>query len=696
MTRSHFITHFSLRFSILTWVGLLSIGLQAQSLESLNWRWSHPKPHGNNILDMAQGNDHYIQVAERGQAFKSQDLELWTRIPSPTSLDFRGACFLNNRLIITAETGGVFFSNNLTTIVQGTLDQDTDAWLEGVAANSDIAIAVGDEGTIYRSLDGMHWTRVQTGFTTWLSDVAYGNGRFVAIGDNGLLVTSVDGLDWQSLTSPTQSQVYDIVWIPEQARFVAAGGFGTVLESPNGLQWSMETIPDLTTRIFTVTGNSDRTVVAGEQVVFTQSFSSEPTSWINQMDETKSFPASFWTYYSALPVGDSILLGGKSGVLIEGFWSDQTQEETWLHLDQAMIRPWFWDLKSLGDIIFAVGNQSSIASSVNGIDWTQEFPPAAIENEFLMGIEGNRSTLVAAGTAGTLLYSKNQDETGESLDTLGIEWDQAVSGTTSDLQGIGLFNNQFIVTGDLGTILSSVDGINWTQKPSGTMSFLTSVASSDTTLVVVGSAGTILTSPDGSQWTQRPLPDISDWVYRVRKLSDGFYAIGQKGLLLHSLDGLVWERRQTGNTSWLQDVMEVEGVYWIAGTAGTLLRSGNGLDWEPVSVPTGKPLMALAAMKNNLITTGTDGLILRARIAPFEAPVSILNFSSTVSETGTRDNLFLFQGEPDQPFSIQMTHDLENWSAINDLEIIDSNGVMIHLEPTSIEISNHSFFRTAH
>ena len=45
----------------------------------LRWRWSNPRPHGNNIVDMAYSPTLGlgVQVAERGQLYTSDNLSTW-------------------------------------------------------------------------------------------------------------------------------------------------------------------------------------------------------------------------------------------------------------------------------------------------------------------------------------------------------------------------------------------------------------------------------------------------------------------------------------------------------------------------------------------------------------------------------------------------------------------------------------------
>src|SRR6266498_6530 len=80
----------------------------------LRWRWSNPRPHEANIVDMAlpqgfQGSA--IQVAELGQMFSSGDLNLWIPRASGTSNDLRAVTFLGPRIIVTGANGTVLYAD---------------------------------------------------------------------------------------------------------------------------------------------------------------------------------------------------------------------------------------------------------------------------------------------------------------------------------------------------------------------------------------------------------------------------------------------------------------------------------------------------------------------------------------------------------------------------------------------------------
>ena len=64
-------------------------------------------------------------------------------------------------------------------------------------------VAVGKNGTILTSADGITWTSRASGTTNHLTGFDYGNSIFVAVGYSGLILTSTDGITWTSRTSST-------------------------------------------------------------------------------------------------------------------------------------------------------------------------------------------------------------------------------------------------------------------------------------------------------------------------------------------------------------------------------------------------------------------------------------------------------------------------------------------------------------
>jgi len=144
---------------VLTLLSALASGAHAAGLP-LVWRWSNPKPHGNNIAAMTFGNGWIVQVGERGQIYLSRDLDDWIPCDSKTTNDLRSATFFGSKIIVTGENGTVLYAESglprpeFQRIDLGTLD-----WLEGVAASPALQVAVGDNGATYTSHNGTVWLR---------------------------------------------------------------------------------------------------------------------------------------------------------------------------------------------------------------------------------------------------------------------------------------------------------------------------------------------------------------------------------------------------------------------------------------------------------------------------------------------------------------------------------------------------------
>jgi hypothetical protein len=100
-------------------------------------------------------------------------------------------------------------------------------------------VAVGKDGTILTSPDGVSWTARTSGTSKSLSGVAYGNGTFVAVGGGGAILTSPDGVSWTARTSGTSKGLSGVAY--GNGLFVAVGGGGAILTSPDGVTWTQRT-----------------------------------------------------------------------------------------------------------------------------------------------------------------------------------------------------------------------------------------------------------------------------------------------------------------------------------------------------------------------------------------------------------------------------------------------------------------------
>ncbi len=655
----------------------------------LRWRWSNPTPHGNNINDMAYSFPLLlaVQVADRGQIYTSDNLDLWIHRDSGTTDLLLGVTFFGSRILVAGEKGRVLYADSVDAFTNGTLlDGATSDWLEAVAASPRLAVAVGDNGAIYTSTNGAAWKRQATTITTWLRGVAFGAGTFVAVGEDGFIATSLNGTNWTRRTSGTTLDLNRVI-CANNVRFLAVGTNGLTLTSTNaGVSWFQETCGATNQLFNTITGNGDRLVV-GDYEVRVQNNTN--TVWSNELAKTNGPVA--WTYYANIGRPDLFFIGGRTGVMAEGTKPDLISY-SWQRLAES-VRNWLWDVTYVDGLYVAVGDFRTIMTSGNGVNWVLEVPPAGLTNAIFLGVGGTADLLVAAGDQGTLIISPNATLTNTILtgtnqpitsvsSAIGVIWHAVPSGTTKDLQGVAFFNGLYVVTGEGGIVLTSPDGTNWTRRATPTTNMLTSVTAWTNGLVAVGDDGTIITSPTGINWTLRAV-DTTNWLYRVRYLDGKLVAVGQNGTIFYSLDGVNWDPRTSGTTKWLHDLTYIDDTWFIVGREGVVLTSTNRHNWTNIGTITRKDLYSVATDSRQLVTVGWEGLILRSQILPDLTPIQILSYDRVVTTNLVgQQNLFLFGGKTDQQFTLDYSRELGTnlWTSGSQLEIFDSDGTLYYVE----------------
>jgi hypothetical protein len=85
----------------------------------------------------------------------------------------------------------------------------------------------------------------------------------------------------------------------------------------------------------------------------------------------------------------------------------------------------------------------------------------------------------------------------------------------------------FVLVGDGGNILWSLNGSNWSAGTSGVISCLYSVYYENNIFVAVGDGGVVLFSEDGITWTQQSSPPVA--MYSITYGNNRFLTVGEGG-----------------------------------------------------------------------------------------------------------------------------------------------------------------------
>jgi photosystem II stability/assembly factor-like uncharacterized protein len=113
-----------------------------------------------------------------------------------------------------------------------------------------------------------NWTKQTSGTKEDLHGVAYGGNLFVAVGKNGAILISPDGVNWQGGTSKRPKSLHAVTYSEDHSAFVAVGQDGTVLASSDGISWE-ELYSEGGEMLYGVACGEGRCVAVGDGIILT-------------------------------------------------------------------------------------------------------------------------------------------------------------------------------------------------------------------------------------------------------------------------------------------------------------------------------------------------------------------------------------------------------------------------------------------
>ncbi|MEH6516466.1 MAG: hypothetical protein V7742_07280 [Halioglobus sp.] len=279
---------------------------------------------------------------------------------------------------------------------------------------------------------------------------------WVAVGENGTIISSPDGINWSLSSSPTTETLF-ATYFNGTDTWVASGSRGTLLNSTDALNWNSQ-----------VSGNTDAlwsTTFAGGQWIVGGGNGRVLTSAdsVNWTSVNGRFP--FTLFDIAYDGVGLYTMSGDSGFANTALTS--TDAVTWTQRPPSAPN----NVEGLYGISFGAGQWTAVGDvgtiiTTNDPDsrnWTGQSSGTSAN---LRDIVHDVSGWVVVGEGGVILTSPDA-----------VNWTARSSGTTQDLWGIeydpaGLY----VVVGFGGTILTSTDAITWTPRTSPTSQRLRDVA----------------------------------------------------------------------------------------------------------------------------------------------------------------------------------------------------------------------------
>lgn len=277
-------------------------------------------------------------------------------------------------------------------------------------------------------------------------DMAYGNGVYVAVGNNGFIGSSSNGVDWIQRDSNVNKTIYSVMYDNTNNQFIAVGNHRTVLISTDGVIWEQKiqnnTSYNQRLTLVTIHPNSGRYIAYNYQAD-----SPNDTSVLYSDDNGQTWNSTPWqrfdgSYnhtqpYDVIYFKDRFIIatyGNAQGS--RGLRDSLTGMSNWNHRHGGLYyRALAKDDKEA--IVVAVGDNGTISTSSNGTSWTNR---NSTVNAQLRQITYHNNKFYATGNNGVFLESND-----------GITW-KRLDDLVNDANKIYSLNGDLFISGNNGLI----------------------------------------------------------------------------------------------------------------------------------------------------------------------------------------------------------------------------------------------------
>lgn len=193
--------------------------------------------------------------------------------------------------------------------------------------------AVGRNGVMMTSKDGIAWKKTASPAKENLTRIIRANGTYYVTGSNGLIMTSTDLKTWKKQKTNTTAGIDAIAWNGKS--FVAGGDWGTVLTSGDGKTWKASSIKDAHGDAAyefadVAWGNGTFILTATQRynlyLPYTTFMSADGAKWklMSLGESTDSYPSLFGVSY----IGKTFVATGSEGALFLSSNGKEWSKET--------------------------------------------------------------------------------------------------------------------------------------------------------------------------------------------------------------------------------------------------------------------------------------------------------------------------------------------------------------------------------
>ena len=215
---------------------------------------------------------------------------------------------------------------------------------------------------------GKTWKEATTPFTTGtstdkqLNSVAYGGGKFVAVGNNGNMAYSSNGVDWTLIdksSSPFSSEnINKVVW--ENGKFVAISSY-TLAYSSDGITWTKGALTASDTYHYQDLVSAHGTFFVAYNGDYYYS-STDGITWTKTNFSSYGFADLAWD-------GSRFVAVCSTSTPPTPLYSSSDYGDTWTQLGSNLSGK-IYSIAYGNSTLVVVGNNATVMHSANGTTWT--------------------------------------------------------------------------------------------------------------------------------------------------------------------------------------------------------------------------------------------------------------------------------------------------------------------------------------
>jgi len=335
-----------------------------------------------NVVYMAGGGE--IEVsAEITFSDAGQDIQtLWVGMPDGTRLEFSEAS--------SATTGTVSEQFAMSTKGVGTFT--VEVWLVDRAGDTSNHLTATFE--VVSDVVPTAWTKQLGGLPFELNDVLWTGSSFVAVGGDGKVLTSADGIGWMERSSRVGVELIAVA--SRESDVVAVGSDATVvLSTDGGATWSIKHTGK-PVRLAAVAISPSQIVTGGMDLqtgdAFMMRSPDRGTTWrvIDTLPQSGHFITDL-IHVNGLFVAGTDVFSSESDARVMVSADGQVWHEIILRDDVAAL----YEVLHDGQQFIAAGSDATVFASPDGYNWTELQTP--VDRVDYLSAAWNGSRLVVAG-----------------------------------------------------------------------------------------------------------------------------------------------------------------------------------------------------------------------------------------------------------------------------------------------------------